>query len=304
MTGLDLIIGDSRIEQAIGKSYLAFDNLVLKIWPRVEYYRQLGKEVSVVRKVKLAEISEELSEPARQYLSIVQDVPAFLAYWEVQAQYCLIHIDAFGFNANSTLAHEAAADVGRVFQWLKAADMMVDDNKTLRLENLSKIKDLTQGNVKPDTLAEHYIAEEAQVFNGNIRGYVFDWINEEVAKIKAPTEGEKVIRRKNIGQLLGELEYEILKKSIPRIPDHAKQFFAFDGIAAACFDDLKDFAIDRELGQGYDIKTSPILLLNFIHNTYKSFTVLSPEEGERHAMFLTLGGLYQVRELIGVQERT
>ncbi|MEM3126459.1 MAG: hypothetical protein QW331_00100 [Candidatus Woesearchaeota archaeon] len=46
------------------------------------------------------------------------------------------------------------------------------------------------------------------------------------------------------------------------------------------------------------------LLRGFFDHTFESIKLLSSEERRMHYSFLMLAGLYQLRELIGIKERT
>lgn len=286
--------------------YAAIDNLIMEIWPRTADYRRLGCIVSDDRNRFNAE--RDLSDTARNFLEERESDALFRAYWEVPAHYCLIHVDVFGLNANSEEARQAALEIGRTFQWLKTADDISEDSISSKnkLEGLLHLSHLLLRQ-EPENPAEVFLTEEynsfISQFSEGIRRLLFRSYIKDIMQC-SKSDYRKCDARGDQGYLFGEVEYAILKKYLSGMPEHARLLFALNGAAAAYFDDFKDFKIDIQNGSGYQGEMRPELLKRFVQNTMQSIGVLSQDERKRHFAFLMLGALYQLKELLGLKERT
>ncbi|MEK6920955.1 MAG: hypothetical protein AABX82_03675, partial [Nanoarchaeota archaeon] len=138
--------------------YSAVDKAVITVWPRVQYYRGLG--VLVVKDRTRALENGCLGEKAGEYFREKNKEAAFRAYWTVPAQFSVIQVDVFGADAETQVARAAVENIGRVFQWVKAADDVVDEQGGSRLNNLETLYALVQERRTPTSAAEVYILEE------------------------------------------------------------------------------------------------------------------------------------------------
>lgn len=281
--------------------YKIIDGIANGIFPRVSAYRALGETVRELHKDAMQDTS--LQDSSKTFLHCQSQKPDFRSYWEVPAQYCLIHVDVFGEDQFSQKAIEAVAEVGRVFQWLKAADDLVDRGKTSREESLYYLNDLLDRTKNPKSELETFIVEEYGRIHPRGREYLPQVY---VAELRQCTNKDKTryLWRGISGALLGKLQYALLKEFLPSLPSRTEEFFSFNGIAAAYFDDLKDFSLDRANNQGYSTDMRSRLFFGFLSNTLQSLQLLRPDERAKHFSFLILGGLYQLREFMQIQERT
>lgn len=283
--------------------YDLIDKAVISLIPKVEFYRTFAK---IARQGRIKDISkkQELFPAAKRYFEKRANDADFKAYWDVPAQYCLIHVDVFGQDAKSKEARDAVAEIGRTFQWIKSVDDFVDEEKGSRLVNLMSLVDLLILEKNLITRAAgHFAKENYDSLTEDIRSQFWKVYQEELLQC-TQKDDVRYAHRGNTGYLLGQLEFKILKKHLPSFPDKAEKFLALNGKAAAYFNDFKDFELDRQKGYGYRTNMRPALLAGCLENTIKGFKLLSASEKPKHFAFLVLGGLYQLRELIGIQERT
>ena len=283
--------------------YDLFDKAIVSVLPKVNYYRSFAK---IVKKDRIDKVSKgiNLSEPAKQYLSKRENDSAFNAYWDVLAQYCLIHADVFGQEINSKNTRGAVAEVGRIFQWVKAADDLVDESPGLRPKNLIALDNLVRGAREPIIPAENFVKETYDSFNNSTKDILARIYEEEMSQ-HTGDDNEHYLHRGDEGYLFGQLEFKILKEFMPDFPGKTEEFFALSGKAATYFDDFKDFDLDRRNGCGYKNPDMRLVLLSsYLKIACDRFIHLSASEKPKHFAFLVLGGLYQLRELIGIQERT
>ncbi len=283
--------------------YDKIDEFAIKKWPLIEKFRSLGAEI---REFRLEHPqNEHLSKESIEFIENQEKNPGFKAYWEVQAQYNLIVTDIFGENPHSNITKSTCNTIGQVFQWIKAADNDIDSlgNPVKQAKRLIEIKEKLTSKQYDSTL-ELYLSEEFNNFSEktkNIINYVYE---SEIARILAPNDVERMRYRSENGAILGNLEYQIMIENELNIPKRANSFLMNQGRAGAFFDDIKDFHIDKDAGEGY---THDVRLKLFIEGASyfkKSLQVLSKEEKRRYSNFLKLGGLYQLREVIKIQEKT
>jgi len=282
--------------------YSAVDKAVITVWPRVQYYRDLG--VLVVQDRNKVLEQERLTREAQEYLNAKNKEAAFRAYWTVPAQFSLIQVDVFGGNAETQAARAAVENIGRVFQWVKAADDVVDEQGGSRVGNLKNIYALLQRGRKPASGAEAYILEEYNRFDNAVQCRLDRVYQEELRQCNARNDKERYHARGEVGRSLGLLEGHIIQAHVEGLPDSITQFLELTGVGGAYFDDVKDFDLDRKSGYGYETNMRGKLCLGFVSDLAGAMRVLTPKQATRECAFLALGGLYQVREVIGVQERT
>jgi len=286
--------------------YETLDKVIISVLPKVAKYRELATGIVKDREDRTPK-TNNMSKGALESLVKKKEKASFRAYWDVPAQYCLIHVDVFGLDSNSSKAKEAVAEIGRTFQWLKIADEIadeiVDEQKGSRYDNLKSMHDIITGYRSPKNPDEQLFIEEYNNLKLRDNNHVEKVFRHELAQSIAD-DTQRYNLRGNVGDLLGRVEYDILKKYLPNIPEYAEEFFASNGTAAAYFDDFKDFNLDREKNSGYKTDIRPKLLKGCIENTIKGLKVLKPKEKVRHLNFLMLGGLYQLREFLGFKERT
>ena len=284
--------------------YQTIDNAILAASHKVGDYRKLGAQVIEDRK-KRTPTTNNLHDDLLVYFLQKQGDAAFQAYWDVLAQYCLIHVDVFGLDTGSNQAKNAVAEIGRVFQWLKIADDIADEREGSKRDNPQGIQDIITGTQLPKNPNERLFLEEYRNLQLQDNTYIDQFFRLEVAQCTARNDSERYRQRGKIGSVLGKLEYEILKKYLPDFPSRAEKFFALGGVAGAYFDDFKDFDLDRGKGQGYEREITRLkLLYGWVSNTFKAMQSLQPKEQRNHLNFLMLAALYQLRELIGIKERT
>ncbi len=287
--------------------YDLIDKAALSILPKVGDYRTFAK---IVRQGRIEDASkkQELFSAAKRYFEKRANEADFKAYWDVPAQYCLIHVDVFAQDAKSKEAHDAVAEIGKTFQWIKSVDDFVDETKYCRVTNLMSLADLliskeTSKEARIASATGHFVKENYDSLSQETKDQFWKVYKEELLQC-THDDAARYEHRGNTGYLLGQLEFQILKKHLPNFPQRAEKFLALNGKAAAYFDDFKDFQLDRKNGYGYNTNMRPTLLTGCLENTLKGFKLLSIPEKQKHFAFLVLGGLYQLRELIGIQERT
>lgn len=283
--------------------YKKIDELVIKKWPLVKEFRSLGKEIREFRKEDPQ--NSHLSNESIQFIKEAEKDSGFRAYWEVQAQYNLIMARVFGENPHSEKAKSACSEIGRVFQWIKAADNSIDQmgNPSKQAEKLTQIRENLDSGEYNSSL-ERYLSEEQSSFSPNTIELMDSVYETEMSRINAPNDTLRMKYRGENGSVLGNLEFELMKEHQLDISDHANSFLMYQGSAGAFFDDFKDYHLDRKAGEGYAHDVRIQLLSKGIQEFKSSFQTLSKEEKRNYSNFLKLGGLYQLRELIGIQERT
>ncbi len=278
------------------------DKAIVSAWPRVQYYRDLG--VDVVHDREMALHPGTLSLEAQTYLTTRNVETAFRAYWTVPAQFCLIQVDVFGEDAHTPAARKGVQEIGRVFQWLKAADDFVDEQGDSRVRNLENLYTLLQAEREPATGAESYILEVHKSFDRDTKNRLNTVYQNELRQCNATNDEERYRARAEVGKTLGRSEAEILKMYVEGLPDSITPFLELTGVGGAYFDDFKDFDLDKNKGYGYETNMRRKLLSGFATNLTRAMRMLTFQQARRECAFLALGGLYQVRELIGMQERT
>ena len=283
--------------------YDKINKFVLEKNHLVGEYRQLGIDIREHRRENPH--NSHLSKKSIGFIVESEKDSGFKAYWSVQAQYNLINTHVFGENPYSESAMDACSEIGRIFQWIKAADNIVDSigDPVQQADMLLEIQYKINSS-RYDSVAEQFLCEEYNIFSDNTKDIIQTVYDTEISRILASSDTERMKFRAENGDILGHLEYDLMNEHGLKIPEHADSFLRYQGRAGAFFDDFKDFKLDRENGEGYEQDIRLKLIAKGISNFTKSLKILSKEERKRHMSFLLLGGMYQLRELIGIQERT
>ena len=281
--------------------YEAIDRVILAISPKVGEYRSLGNLILEDRARVISDL--DVSLQARGYLQEKENDSAYVSYWNVNAQYSLIHVDVFGLNPRLPEAREAAAEIGFTFQWIKTADNLVDEHEGDKLEKLQSSYEILFGDGLINSPNEAFFYDGFQLLDpisqGAIKKVYFGLENQ----IKAETNKERMFHRIAYDSVIGALQFDLLAKYLD-LPVHARKFFANIGVAAAAFDDVKDYQLDKDLGMGYEGEYRPQLMMAFAKHYLKALSSLSFREKRRHFSFLALGSLFEMRELFGLKDRT
>lgn len=285
------------------KLYWALDGILTTLWPRIQAYRDLGVPLQAQRQAAVAAL--ELSDIAREYVARKETDAGFTAYWEVCAQFTIIHADAIGFNPHSDEVQTAAKQAGRVFQWMKAADDCVDQEGTKRQAALSELYDIIIGTKGPQTDAEHYVKKEWEKFPREMQQCLRQVYTLEHRILSAATDKDRMDARGEFGRVAAEIYIKTYERNGLELSDNDKKFLQEESAAASYLDDFKDFSLDRQAGHGYREEVTRQKLRNlWLIGMYKAQTYLTLRQKMRHYAFLALGGLYQMREIIGIKART
>lgn len=281
--------------------YKKLDDFVLRVNPRVAGYRKLGEGLSEIREKRIRS-NRSLSPEASEYILGKIDDPKFRAYWSVMAQYSLAVTDIFGQNPSLYDSRTAAERVGDWAHWLAAYDQ-VSESESFQLHGASLVDRLLNGRATSKGPAESFLVEEYHGMTYPVRAYMQEVTDLELMMATAPDQSKYNLRGE-VGRVIGLAQYEVMKGSLPRLPERASEFLALNGVATVYFDDLKDFSKDRNEGTGYQYEMRPRLFSGAVRNMARAFTLLLPLERKRHIAFCELAGLFQLRELLGMKERT
>ena len=288
-----------RIVGSKARVYNAFDAVIMMLLPRAKMYRALERSIRSDQEKLLA----LETGAARNIRRVYGRDPSFSAYASVPAQFCLIHLDAFGENPFHPVARAAAADLARVFQWLKIADIFVDDAGGLRVANLQRLGDLVHERVAPGSDVELFLVEGYAGMPPVWRSYLSEAYRCETQQYEVG-DAQRLVLRGEQSLALGELQYEILRDRFESLPLRAKSFFRLSAKAAGYLDDWRDFQIDRASGYGYRADFRRKLFFAAIKYTWESVKILKGRERRRHFQCLALAGLYMVRQFLGVRRPT
>lgn len=299
--------------------YDAIDKLALEVFPRAEYYRDLGLQYKEHIKNELPKVFKALGKGDSCFLERNLEEYGNFAYLDVQGQTLLIDMDICNIDIEKMrpLPNRVAFAVGLLWYSIKLIDNYIDENR-IRKSELEDFLAMTIDSWKNDKRLRipHFeknilINSTSFLINSGYVGTPKSYIAELEGLCDAEVESfncthkEKINAAKVIGRKSAELTTALTKQYIPEYPNGCERFLAEQGITGKLLDDFKDRNIDREFGRGYETKEIPNLIVNGLKHFYRHFGAL-PNLGQKwkNLNFIVLASLFHVRELTGKKERS
>lgn len=333
------------MEKEPSLSYKVLDSVVRGIslatlWTSVGKQRDMGNHVDEYLDNKLDEIKENILNPeSREYFAEKSSDPSIRQYFSVPGQLTYITMDMAGELGKYILkgkSHpalsECAFNSGLDFFCQKLIDDYIDDkNKWSEDEQEKAIREF---DFEVNTLrTERETNDEELCWIKDILNVSYRRINNEKSEFSpdnyeelkserldtmkvlgdsflryhsAENDEERLEARLDIGEYSGEIEYLHIAGSFRDFPKKYREFQRLRGRAAALFDELKDYDIDKAKGLGYNKITRKKIGMRFMKEFARSYWSLPfwGRDRNKYLSFNVLAALFHVREKIGVKARS
>lgn len=295
--------------------YKGIDSIVLQIFRRAKYYRDLGLQYKTYAGQTLPKIFNSLNKDHSNFLEENLKPYGNYAYLEVQGQTALIDMDICGIKLEERQpdANKAALTTGLVWFAIKLIDNYID-KYTLTNYKLIDFLNLTKESWKENKQIDSKYQEEKILINSThnllYSGYLGEPSHymgslEELAdaeiKYSSSPKTKRIVFAKEEGIKAAQLTINLIQQYILEYPGIFRNFILEQGRTARLIDDFKDRSIDKKLGRGYN--SDLYLALNVIKHFIKHFSYLPTIKSKwRNLNFIVLAELFHIREILGVKE--
>jgi len=304
--------------------YNLADKFILSTFKRVDYHRQIGELYLDYEKSKMQELEKIIPSSSKDFYKESLKEPSIKAYLEVQGQTAIIDLDIAGYDVKKELDKSLAASFsnGLTFYLVKLVDNLIDQKES----DVGYISELlngflhlykTKGN---DEYLKGLFNKKDILFTGEIISNLLNTeylhnlpshyetleflVNSEIQNHGAKSNLEKYNAVSDIGKYSAKLVVDLLSDYFPEFREKMEKHYFSKGRAANIFDDIKDFKLDRDNGDGYTHQALPLLCAGFGKEFAKSFIYLKPKSQWRYFNFLLLGALFQAQEAVGLKTRS
>lgn len=296
------------------------DSIVFTLFPRCNYYRELGFEIRDHSKDKLEDVAclvEGMDPRAGKFIREQYENYAAWAYIEVLSQMQLINSDICGIEVNED-SLDAGLAVGLVFYATKLADLYADSLKSnyKAMAFLARARmSWFRGDIEPHSNEEEIVLRATRgilhtPYVGEMQNYfgelnkLYRQVLERLEAAELRDDEAHLEASLGVGRCSADLWITVARQFDPRFPGN-EDYLITQGRTGQMVDDLKDFSEDIRNKRGYDPSFIPRLAGQFAVEMAGHIGSLdSLQSYWRLGNFFAMATCFHIEEILGRKGRS